>query len=225
MTRLACASLALLTGLGLSTAQAASLDPTSFQGIITVDGVSSSLTSGTAYLAGDACDVLGLKNSGCDLDTFELVDPNEPFGAFLFPRMTIDWIDDDSFDVTFFSQIGGGNTALVEFTLSELTFKAAGVVKAITGFSFNYAASDVLEFTEGNQAASFSNPVTSFTDSTLTVVFDAFDGDLEADPFSLRFDVRTTDTPAEVPLPAGMGLLGAGLVALAAAARRKRRAA
>ena len=125
--------------------------------------------------------------------------------------MTVDWADDDSFDLMFISFVGR-NLSDTSFTLSDLNFQSAGQPRDIIGVAFNRPASNVDEFQAGPGLAA---PSLSFTANSVTVTFGFFSADLAADGLRLRFDVTT------VPEPSTMVLILTGLSALGVIGRRE----
>jgi hypothetical protein len=147
----------------------------------------------------------------------------------------------------FISTIIGGDKGLgLRFAFDTLTLgglSGSGPVTAIGGFFFtalsggtNLSASGALSVTATAGATSASQAVAAPTSLTSFVGFVS-----DADPFTSLAAVRTsgvqtgfvavddvilgaraTPTPTPIPVPASAALLGAGLLGLAALARRRR---
>lgn len=139
---------------------------------------------------------------------------------------TVDWVDDDSVDVSFFGGFGATDGFDLAYTLSSLDFALGGVATPITGVTFNRGASNIDEFLGDEEIgqpplSAFQEPVLSFTDTSFTATFAFFDSRLIGDGPRLRYDVAAGPAaPPPVPLPAAMPLL-AGALGLLVAWRRR----
>lgn len=212
MNNLCATAFLLLASTAAAPAFAGTLASPVFTGLFTIDGVSTADTLGTPGTAG-VCDIFS-DASGCDLDT----------GAGVVPRLLVDWVDGDSFDIFFFGEIGFGNTASVSFALADLFFEMSGVPVDILDVVLNRADSNLDGFlaSVGNPTgAIFSDPVISVLKSGVSAQFNDYSGQLDADGPRFRFDVRTsTPVVAAVPVPAGAVLLASALFGLGALRRR-----
>lgn len=119
----------------------------------------------------------------------------------------INWIDDDSFDLTFFGS-GAIDLTNLSVTVSGLDFMSGAQPVDIIGAVFNRAASNVDTYDAG---PSMPDPSVAFTARSVTATFGSFPQALAADGPTLRFDVQV----AQVPEPSsglvvlgGLGLLG-----------------
>ena len=119
----------------------------------------------------------------------------------------INWIDDDSFDLSFFGS-GAIDLNNLSITLSGLDFRFGAQALAIVGAAFNRAGSNVDTY---NAGPSMPDPSVGFTAHSVTATFSSFPLALVADGPTLRFDVQV----AQIPEPAsgvivlgGLGLLG-----------------
>lgn len=189
---------------------AATLAEPTFGGSITIFDTASG--TGTAFTASD-CDIFGSAD-GCDLDT----GPNAP-------RLLVDFVTDDSFDLFFSGLIGSGNTANVSISITDLLYVALGLPVEITGVALNVAASNLETFLAGpgnETGAIFFPPVLSVTGTSIGIDFATYSGQLDGDGPRFRFDITTADEALPpVPLPAGGLLLMGGLGVLAVARRRR----
>lgn len=185
--------------------QAASLFGDSFDFAFFDDGATIGTASGTA-------------------DAGTLRDIDTVLGFAPGTTIEVNWVDDDSVDVSFF---GGGLSGInLGYTLSSLDFSMSGGLTPIAGVSFNRADSDVDDFIGDTSIgqpplSAFSAPDLAFTDTSFTATFASFDSILIGDGLRLRYDIRFATPPGSVPLPASGLLLIVAVAATCATRRRK----
>ena len=98
--------------------------------------------------------------------------------------MTVNWVDEDSFDVIFSvtnrAGVNGGEDnkefPKTSFTISGLNFNSVGTNVPITGFSFNEDESEPFlnGFVKPDGGAEFVKPILSLSDTLVTAEFEFF---------------------------------------------------
>lgn len=192
--------------LAIPGAHAASIAGDSFDlDLIIDDGFGGTVAQGP--FAGTAASVADSIFSAPDLSTLFTAGPTEY-------DFRINWIDDDSFDLSFFGA-GAIELSNLSITLSGLDFKSGAQPVDIIGAVFNRAGSNVDTYVAG---PAMPDPSVGFTAHSVTATFSAFPQGLVADGPTLRFDVQVAQVPE--PASGAMVLGGLGLLALL---RRHRR--
>lgn len=215
-------SVLMAGGLALcaAAASAATISGDSFTmfGSISDIGVDFPSVTGTALgTAGAACRTYDSYDN-CDA----VSEYNEGFSQNI---LMVDFTSNSAFEIGLLAPSSGGASSAVEVLISGLDFMNGSLTSAITGVTFNPRSgylSTFLRSPENPDGADWYDPAISFTDNSITIRWDFFDGKLFGDGPSIAFDVTTAGTsPAPVPLPATAPFLLAGLAAIGLLRRRR----
>lgn len=171
---------------------AATISGTEFAAVVQ-EGTNFTFGPGTALDDPAACDPA--TGTGCDIS----------LGDY-----SIDFVDEDTFELGFFdANRVPGSTSDITFNLVGLTFMDGASPVAIDGVTF-----------VGASGTYGGTPTADFTASSIEILISNFTGENFGTSETLRFDISTVQSISPVPLPASLGLLGAGILGLVLLRRR-----